>query len=270
MGASPSRAPKTNQYPAATLTVDELCSHLNTGDLIFFQGYGVRAWGVRMWEWSDYSHVGMVHRRTFPGMSDPEVCLWESVGHLDHLHCLLHNRQKTGPRLVSLRDKLNSYIAESGDLRLVKVCVVQLLPQPMEAAGVLDRNLCAFQDQICGRAMYPSPYELSAEELWSTLPIHAAPPPQPMWHLPMGDHPHIPTHNRSYTCVQLVTTTLVRMQAYNSTLDVDRVHLRGILDGYISEQDRRLAVLDVNNFHWTVKPPSPPSFLTVSSISHDV
>lgn len=252
MGGSPSRVTKADRYADDPATVDDILNNVDTGDVILFRGNGATAQLVRLWEWCNYSHVGMVHKRTFPGCSEPLVCLWESVGHLDTLPCLLHGRQKTGPRLVSLRDKLNGYIAGSGGWQEVRICVVKLIPQPLDAWGTLDANLMAFQHQICGHSVYPTPPQLVSEGMW-TLPMGA-----PIHSPYMPSAPPSPPPPSVYTCEKLIAVTLVRMQAYQSTLNVDRIHLPSFIDGSISEQDRHLAVLDVNNYHWTVKRGMPP------------
>lgn len=255
MGGSPSRTAKADHYSEQTATVDEILNNVDTGDVILFRGNGASAQWVRLWEWCNYSHVGMVHKRTFPDCPEPQVCLWESVGHLDTLSCLLHGRQKTGPRLVSLRDKLNTYIAGSGGWQEVRICVIKLIPQPLDALGTLDANLVAFQNQICGHSSYPTAPQLVSDGMWSLpmgAPIHSPSPHA----LP----PPVTTH---YTCEKLIAISLVRMQAYQTTLNVDRVHLPSFIDGSISEQDRHLAVLDVNNYHWTVKRGGPPPLTVI-------
>lgn len=262
MGGSPSRVPKEDFYPDRTVTVDELLSALSTGDIVLFRGNGTSAWWIRLWEMCAYSHVGMVHVRTFEGHSEPTVCLWESVGHIDNLVCLLHGRQKTGPRLVSLRDKLNTYIAGSGGWRETKICVIKLHPQPMEAGQHLDRNLTAFEEQICGRTNYPNAEEMVAGALWQ-LPMGAPISPAPTLH---SMDRWAPQPRTDYNCIQLIATTLIRMGAYASTLNTDRITLNSFLDGSITEQDRYLAVLDQVNYHWTVKPSPPPPSMEIFQV----
>ena len=249
MGASPSRVPKNNTYLTDPCTVDELMGTLDTGDMILFRGNSMSAWWIRWYEMCDYSHVAMVHIRTLDGDSEPTMCIWESVCHLDNLHCLLHGRVKSGPRLVSLRDKLNDYIAGSGTSREVRLCVVKLRPQPVEARMHLDQNLAGFEDHTCNRSYYPSPMGVVGSAMG-------------VWQLPMGDDSlqrHGAAPRTDYTCEQLIACTLVKMGAYTPTLDVNKIHLKSFLDGSIPEHDRQLAVLDQINYHMIVKPPPPPA-----------
>ena len=228
MGGSASKVPKVDNYPEQPVSVDELLPLLSTGDIILFRGCGTSAWWVRLWEMCNYSHVGMVHKRVLDGHSEPTVCVWESVGHLDNMPCLLHGRLKSGPRL----------------------CIIKMQPHRTEDSIALDQHLSAFEDYTCGRSSYPGSSEVVAGAIG-------------LWKLPMGDDtvsqwqgPGV-VARVDYTCEQLIAATLVRMQAYSASLDVNRIHLNSFIDGSILETHRRRAVLDQVNYHWTVKPSSP-------------
>lgn len=233
MGATPS-VQKDNQRPDRPVCLAELLPSLNTGDVVLFCGNGFRATVERWLTWSEYSHVGMVQLRQFPGMPHPTVCLWESVGHLDELPCLLHGRRKTGVRLVTLEDKVNEYIRES-PWSEVRLCVVPMCSRGPDGRAVMDRHLTDYVHQCCGVA-YPTH---TMDILRAGFPGLA------------GDGPPV----SGMTCNRLIAETLVRMHAYRKELPVGQITLNSFIDGTITDELQDHGVLDQVNYHWVVKPP---------------
>jgi hypothetical protein len=76
-------------------------SGMHTGDLVLFHGLDLESEIIEIFEHSIWSHVGMVVR--MPCLEYP--LLWESTP-LHYLTDPLLNKAKSGPRLVSLDDRL--------------------------------------------------------------------------------------------------------------------------------------------------------------------
>lgn len=272
MGLGPSREAKDDKYPPQPLMVSELLARprdrpdqavLKTGDIIMFSGNGWRAFGTRWVEWCDYSHVGMVHWVSLPGSVEQTCCVWESVGHLDDLSCVLHGRRKTGPRLVPLRDKLDGYI-DGSSWHEVRICHIRLWPHPPQERAALEQALLDFENHLCAGSTYPSPTQLvlsaATWQLPMGMPLDAASSTSSSSSssasssTPSSLNPRLAT----YTCDQLIATTLVQMHAYSSELPVKQIHLASFLNGSILERYRDKAALDQINWHWIVKSDQSP------------
>lgn len=233
MGAA-ATVPKQNKYAEVPITVAELLAIVNTGDLLFFRGNSWQSWFERLGIWCNYSHVGMVEWRVLPGHTTATACLWESVGHLDAIPCVLHGRCKSGVRLVRLADRVADYIA-GNSWDETAVCLVQLHARSAERRAEMTQHLARFINETCGDSYSTHSLDILRSQM-----------PDLLGAAHMG-------HLAGYTCNQLVAATLVRMRAYNVSTPVTAITLRGLLDGALLERWQALGTLDQTNYHFTVK-----------------
>jgi hypothetical protein len=83
---------------------DDLAPGMQTGDLVLFNGKYEGSKFIELLEGSEWSHVGMVVRRS--GFDGPLI--WEATS-LTNLPDVLFHDQKPGPKLVDLKERLMHY-----------------------------------------------------------------------------------------------------------------------------------------------------------------
>lgn len=249
MGASPT-VPKKDTTLPFPVALEDLVDELNTGDIVLFCGNSWYATLIRYFVYTPYSHVGMVHRRVPPGGRTPVLCLWESVGHVDDLYCLLHGRKKSGVRLVSFVDKMREYINGAHSLTTA-ICVIRVHPRGSAEAASIAARLEAFEDHHCGTA-----YDMN--------PLHLARCAYPGL---LGANVLTPV-NAAFTCNELIAETLVFTRICSEELPVGMITERHFLTGAILHNFEQDAALAQDNLHLTVTharllpdaaPPPPPS-----------
>jgi hypothetical protein len=253
MGAYAS-TPKKDTYVAGDVELSELCSpeYLNTGDIVLMSGNGWLARLIRCFLWTNYSHVGMLHWRVLDGDDRPTLCLWESVGHVDDLHCLLHGRKKSGVRLVRFCDKITSYI-DASSWKRTQVCVVRVHPRSPEYADAIARRLCDFEHEACGTA-----YDSSVPDL-----LRAAYPT-----LLGANYLSTNATNDAYTCNELVAVTLVRTRICSEILPVGSITERSFINGAIGNRYQLDATLAQENIHLTVTNTPAPAYAPRTPSTH--
>lgn len=260
-----SAARRHDVYTPYPVAFDDLAPSLDTGDVLLMCGNGVGAHLIRLLLWTNYSHVGIVHRREFAdasGQMVSELCLWESAGHDDGLVCLLHGRRKGGVRLVRLRDRIESYMRSSWR-GLAYVCVVKLHATEEKLAKIAHQ-MCALEDRHCGLAYNSNPLHLAAAGFPGLFgPTH------PSFALPAyaGHALAAPT---PMTCNELVALTLVSAGICRSWLPVGAVTEQSFINGDIGPHFLEPGVsMGTENYHWTInglhtqypayqQAPSPP------------
>ncbi|MBO7743552.1 hypothetical protein I8J29_05055 [Paenibacillus sp. MWE-103] len=92
------------------VTYDEIEGSLQTGDLLFCHGIFTEALQVEAMQGSPWSHIGMVVR--LPGFEEP--LFWESTT-TQTLEDVLEHRIKTGPMLVTLKERIATDVSDGYD-----------------------------------------------------------------------------------------------------------------------------------------------------------
>jgi hypothetical protein len=92
------------------VTYDEIKGSLQTGDLLFCHGIFPEALQVEAMQGSPWSHIGMVVK--LPGFE--ELLFWESTT-TQTLPDVVEHRIKTGPMLVTLRERIATDVSEGYD-----------------------------------------------------------------------------------------------------------------------------------------------------------
>jgi len=100
-----------------------------SGALVLFHGTTPRSWFCEWFGWSPWSHIGIVLP---PTLGSVEPRFLESVGHADALRCTLCGRSGAGPRVVTLRNRLEQYCAET-KTGSIHMCII-----PLEAWSSAD------------------------------------------------------------------------------------------------------------------------------------
>lgn len=157
MGQTPSR-PVVQNYRKGAYTIDQLEAVVNTGDLILFQGHGVGAFFIRWGTWSNYTHVAMVDRSVTADGTMEQVLLWESVRETDNCVCILKKCRHSGARLVTLRDKVQTYLDQSVSGE-IQVCWVKMEygTYPKERITQAAVRLQQFEDKVAGTGFESDP-----------------------------------------------------------------------------------------------------------------
>lgn len=91
------------RMPQQWITLRELEQTCHTGDLLLFSGRGLTSYIISAGTYSPYSHIGMIVSTDRYG-----PCLWES-SFPDGCVDILTGTDKSGPRLIRLRDKISTY-----------------------------------------------------------------------------------------------------------------------------------------------------------------
>jgi hypothetical protein len=212
---------------------------LETGDVILFQGVGVKGLLIRWATWCDYSHVGVVHRWHYDdGTSD--LFVWESTGHVDGIKCLLHDEPKSGPRLIFLRDRLLRYIEEnsSGDDD-IKVCVIRSYVMPPLNRIEMDLRMRVFETHLRDSSYCNNALHFIRNAMWSVTGGRQ---------LDQADG------KTEYTCAVLVAATLRHLEILDSGLEA--TSLQRPADFLNDTELRRVGntpgFLSMENHHFTL------------------
>lgn len=251
MGGTASTTVQTQDLTKEPLLPSQVCAPgvLQTGDIVLFNGSGWRSALIRWFTWSNYTHVGMVHWRRIPGHGDaPVLCLWESTGHADKLPCLLHQRHKSGVRLVPLEHKLLEYVKADpwGDTR---ISVVPLQFRSDADRQTFERLLTEFEDRVAD-----TPYAGSASRL-----LAAGYP------MELGTQ-HLAADIDSYTCNQLVAVTLIRARAFTSSLPDGQITVSGFAEGALDARWSDLATTQGKNFVFRIVDPQQQQSTTTAPV----
>jgi hypothetical protein len=140
---------------------NDIAQQLQTGDLLFCHGLFQEALEVEVVEGSIWSHMGMVVR--LPDYD--ELLLWESTTTETLKDVELH-KIKTGPMLVSLRDRLITDVNEQYDA----LFAFRMLEAPR--AEDTNHKLQQFIEEVHG-ASFPSMTRMALELLEGKLNIQA-------------------------------------------------------------------------------------------------
>lgn len=225
MGRSQSRPVSNIQVREPYSTSALLASgSIKTGDVLLFHGATLWSRIIELFTWSRYSHMGVVvsgadlnavlarraGKDASPDANPPPppprlqlppdaLFLFESVGHLDGIACVLHAREKTGVRVVPLARKLAAYQAEDPS-GAAHICLISLEVSLPDLYSVLSARLGQFVCRVCGLD-YDAGVAHTMQELW---PGVALPTLQAQHRLA---HPGA----REYNCSELAATALVEM-----------------------------------------------------------
>lgn len=126
--------PKKEAVPGTcSLTVDEVCRIVRSGDIVLFSGASWTSWFVTLFCASQWSHIGIVYR---PPNQEP--LLFESIKSDDDGSPNIDVRtgkHRVGVRLVDLRLLLNSFTGYAVAVRTL------ITPISMNAFPALDTHL---------------------------------------------------------------------------------------------------------------------------------
>lgn len=156
---------------------------LETGDLILFSGQYQISKMVERLERSQWSHVAMVVR--IPNIDNP--LLWESTA-LTNLPDQIYSDNKTGPKVVDLKERLQTYGSDVKPyvppVYSVRKLVVERTPE----------MIIALQNLFTSLHGIPNPGE------WKMI-----------WEVVMGRFLNIPSKLDNYTCGELVAESYIKM-----------------------------------------------------------
>lgn len=143
--------PRKEAVPGGcSLTIDEVCRVVRSGDLVLFSGASWTSWFVTLFCASQWSHIGIVYREP-----DGEPLLFESIKTDDDGSPNIDVRTKkhrVGVRLVSLRLLLNSFTGYAVAVRTL------LTPISLNAASAMDTHMTYWIGECIRRYGY-LPYE---------------------------------------------------------------------------------------------------------------
>ncbi|MDD5753754.1 MAG: YiiX/YebB-like N1pC/P60 family cysteine hydrolase [Methylococcales bacterium] len=129
----------------------EIRDQLKTGDIILFSGKGGISDGIKLFTFSEWSHVGMVYRLNDPFDERGSVFCWESTT-LSNIEDADSGRLTKGVQRVELSERLEKCFSSG-----YKICIRQL-SKPLDDGMI--RKLNEFRHEVSGR-----PYEKSKLEL---------------------------------------------------------------------------------------------------------
>lgn len=138
------------QHDDRPISVAELSTHLEAGDLLFMCGNTLVAWLIEKFGRTRFSHVCMVDTtdvfNDFTGAFERrEHYLWESVYHADQCRCVIQRRVTNGVRLTQYEDRMMALFNEyASNVSTVCVAVVKLENCSIPPS---DPSYAAFQAQ---------------------------------------------------------------------------------------------------------------------------
>lgn len=211
--------PVQHHYAKRTVTIADMEREdfLNTGDLILFRGSDLSSLIIRCGSWCRYSHIGMIDRFRMDKTS--VVAVFESVAHKDKCTCILSRQCRSGVRLVTLRDRLQSYIDASYN-GTVSVCIVRLdlldtLDERIQQRAVdIAQHLMHVEQELC-----PRPYEHNV-----MVPARS----QYSWIL--GENPTIDT--QYFFCSELVAYAYQKMGLFDAEFPAASCSHKPFCNGY--------------------------------------
>ncbi|CAG9620299.1 C40 family peptidase [Sutcliffiella rhizosphaerae] len=162
-----------------TSTYQSLLPHLKTGDLVLFSGKYSISKLVEKLEHSMWSHVGMVVRPDPAG----EVYFFESTA-LTNLEDVYFHDHKTGPKVVKLIDRLNTY---GKDLDPYEPPQYALRSINLEGENIDEEQLFVYMQKVHG-IPNPSQWKMIEEVI-------------------EGRFFHITSQSNDYTCSKLIAET---------------------------------------------------------------
>jgi hypothetical protein len=266
MGGARSR-PHKDDY-SVTLRVSDICKQLighqsgaplvKSGDVLLFRGSARTSRLIEWFTWCPYSHIGIVL------MYNGEICLLESVGHVDALHCKLGNRPKDGVRLVSLEQKLNNYLAETGRELADATTQICFLPLHLQESqhSLCEQHLLNFARHTLGLG-----YQHSSQSLLHAA-FHAIPAPS------LSAYAHLSSDNprKEYQCAELVAAALRAMGVLRLNFPCEDMTPKSFINGSVLDTDyvHPTVVLSQEQFHITVRADPPARMYTVANDGQSV